>query len=481
MTAWTALGRLCPSDSRRACTVWLIIAALSLPAVTVRIYASDEIEYYAFLRSLWFDHDLSFENEYQHFYDAGIAATPEFHETFLERQTETGLRLNFATIGCALLWSPFYAIADVGTRLARRLGASTPVDGYSYPYLAAVCYGSALYGLAAVLLSCMAARRIGLPDTAVMAGIAIWIGTPLLFYTHVAPPMSHASSAFMVALFVLTWLRVRRHWTWQGCAWLGGIAAVMAMVREQDAFFAIGPAVDFLAFAAAWLRAREGRAAAMRRLAVPALAGVAAGVLTFTPQALAYLTLNGHVGPSGVVERKMSWSAPHALAVLFSAEHGLLAWTPLVALGFVGLLLLPAATRIARANASPEASWLARCFILMVLLQVYVAGSVESWTVAGAFGQRRFVALTVLLTIGLAALLQLARARKARLAAGALVGLCIWWNLGLMAQFGAGLMNRQRLELGRNAYMTFVILPSRAPSLISRYLFDRASFYRPAR
>ena len=40
----------------------------------------------------------------------------------------------------------------------------------------------------------------------------------------------------------------------------------------------------------------------------------------------------------------------------------------------------------------------------MVASQVYVAGSVESWTVAGAFGQRRFVNLTIILVIGLAAL-----------------------------------------------------------------------------
>ena len=43
--------------------------------------------------------------------------------------------------------------------------------------------------------------------------------------------------------------------------------------------------------------------------------------------------------------------------------------------------------------------------LLMVASQVYVAGSVASWTVAGAFGQRRFVCLTVVLVIGLAALL----------------------------------------------------------------------------
>ena len=42
--------------------------------------------------------------------------------------------------------------------------------------------------------------------------------------------------------------------------------------------------------------------------------------------------------------------------------------------------------------------------LLMVAAQVYVSGAVESWTVAGAFGQRRFVAVTILLVIGLAAL-----------------------------------------------------------------------------
>ncbi len=36
-----------------------------------RIYASDEVQYFAYLRSLWFDRDVSFENEYRYFYDHG--------------------------------------------------------------------------------------------------------------------------------------------------------------------------------------------------------------------------------------------------------------------------------------------------------------------------------------------------------------------------------------------------------------------------
>ena len=66
-----------------------------------------------------------------------------------------------------------------------------------------------------------------------------------------------------------------------------------------------------------------------------------------------------------------------------------------------------------------------------------------------------------------------------RFASWALIALCVWWNLGLMAQFGTGTMNRQRLELGRNAWNTFVVLPQQAPELARRYLFDRASFYKP--
>ena len=86
----------------------ICVFLLSLPAVTPRIYSSDEVQYFAYLRSLWFDHDLSFENEYLHFYDAGIARSDGFHETFLERTTDTGRRINFGTIGCAILWAPFY-------------------------------------------------------------------------------------------------------------------------------------------------------------------------------------------------------------------------------------------------------------------------------------------------------------------------------------------------------------------------------------
>ena len=473
----------CSAPEARALLVVAAIAALTLPGVTRRIYASDEVQYVAFLRSLWFDGDVSFDNEYRQFYANGTTRDPMFAATFIEPATETGLRRNFGTIGSALLWAPFYAAADAGVRAARAAGWAVEADGYSAPYISAVCIGSAVYGLLALLLAWCAARRVleaaGLPagPHTALASAAAGLGTPLLFYMYVAPGFAHAASAFTVAAFVFAWVVVRERWSLSGMVVLGALAGLMAMVREQDAFIVIGPAIDL-----AWAVLRDRR---VRPLG-PALAGTAAAVLVYLPQAAAYLALNGRIGPSRLVSRKMTWSSPHAAGVLFSTEHGLFFWTPLALLAVAGLILLiarPGGARASSPNAPEHREASIRIgvgLLAIVLAQVYIAGSVESWTVAGAFGQRRFVALTAPLVIGLSVAGAHLAGQRARAAAAVLAGLCVWWNLGLMVQFGAGLMDRQRLELTRNAYNTFIEVPRRLPEIAYRYVFDRDSFYRHA-
>jgi hypothetical protein len=240
----------------------------------------------------------------------------------------------------------------------------------------------------------------------------------------------------------------------------------MAMVREQDLFFVLGPALDFAH--SSWQR-REWRVA-------PALAATAAFVIGYLPQLAGSLALLGHLGPARDVQNKMTWSAPHALAVLFSAEHGFFFWTPLALLSVIGLALLA----FHRAY-NADTAWVGRIALLMFALQIYVTGSVESWTSAGGFGQRRFVALTPLLVLGLAALADASRrsiSSRAR-AWPILVAIvvCIWWNLGLIVQFGANRMSRDHLTLKENAVTTFVRLPIEGPGLVWRYFTNRASFY----
>ena len=388
------------------------------------------------------------------------------------------MRLNFGTIGPAILWAPFYAVADLLTRTSG--GGLGPANGFSRPYIAAVAYGSACYGFLAVVLSMLAAARIlngsgrRIPPAAIAAAVAIWIGTPLFFYMYVAPPMSHAASAFAVSAFIFAWLVVRERWSTRGLVALGALAGLMSMVREQDFFFIVGPALDYAVHIVRANR-RDGWATVMRAGAPRLIAGAAAFGATYLPQAAAYLALNGHLGPSELVARKMYWTAPYALSVLLSPGHGFFIWTPLALIAFAGLALLAFGS-----DRSTSGSWrqVSACLLAMVACQIYVTGSVGSWTLAGAFGQRRFVALTPILVIGLAALLHAARPGWIRLAAMAGAALGVWWNLGLMVQFGSGLMDRQRLEPARIAYNNFVVVPRQLPALAYRYAFARESFYR---
>ena len=91
--------------SRREAIFLVVLFLASLPAVTTRLYSSDEVQYFSYLRSLWFDHDVSFENEYRYFYDHHVAQTPDFYDTFLVRtEAATGRRINYATSFVAEWW-----------------------------------------------------------------------------------------------------------------------------------------------------------------------------------------------------------------------------------------------------------------------------------------------------------------------------------------------------------------------------------------
>jgi hypothetical protein len=258
----------------------------------------------------------------------------------------------------------------------------------------------------------------------------------------------------------------------RGVVWLGLTVGLMATMRDQAGLFAIGPALDF----GRWALGRD-----WRRAIGLITAGTVATLVAYSPQLLASRAVNGYFGPDESVANKMSWSSPHAFGVLFDLEHGWLWWTPLALLSLVGLAAVASGhIRSRLGHGLEDGRWVAICMVVVVVLQIYINGAVESWSVAGSFGHRRFVELTPLLVLGLAALTSVSSGRTRRLV-WAMAALCIWWNLGLLLQFGTHRMDRQRLTLRDNARQTFVELPIEAPSLAWRYLTDRSSFYRQPR
>jgi hypothetical protein len=441
---------------------------LSLPFVTPKIRGADEIEYFSYLRSLSFDHDLEFGDEYAHFYAQDPQGLRGFKDTFLERrEPDTGRHINFAPLGSALLWAPAYALAHLGVLLARALGSSVPADGFSLPYVAAACYASVLLGLLGLLLTHDALRRFGAADEgmATLAVAGLWLATPLLYYMTIGPAFSHASSVFAVALVVWLSLRAAARERTTALDWAAAGAAVglAALVREQDGLYGLLP--GGLLLVEAWRSRRPGDALAK----AVALGGAA--FACFVPQLLAYRVLNGHYGPSHLVARKMTWTSPHFLAVLFDPGHGLFLWSPLLLVATLGLLLPFDRGR------GPTRAVLALAF----LVQVWINGAVESWSQAGAFGSRRFVSATPVLAFGLAAALAWLRPRLGGRALAAALAVCVWWNASLMVQFGLKLMDRQRLEWPRVAVNQLSEVPPRLGHSLWLFFTDRERLVKEGR
>ena len=257
----TACGNRSYLGHSRQWMVPVLLFVLALPAITPRLYASDEVGYFANLRSLWFDHDVSFDNEYRYFYDPRhrrrldvlreLSGAGDRHRAPLQL-LDGGTGDPLVAVLCRRRRHHAHpARVRIGGAGRRLLEPRTCAPSRS---------GSAFYGFLAICIAIVIARR--LVGEAHPAGLAIWLGTPLLHYMYIAPGFSHACGAFAAALFVAVWLRVRETWSLGGLMGLGAVCALMVMVREQAVFFVVGPAIDYLwsvggaARAADWPRVR---------------------------------------------------------------------------------------------------------------------------------------------------------------------------------------------------------------------------------
>jgi hypothetical protein len=494
MEATTPATRRAPSAGRlgawwahadHGLVILCILYVLSLPFVAHRMTASDAIEYYAYDRSLYFDHDLNFFNDYQGFYDRNPKALEKFKEGFLDKTNPAGHAINNGPAGSALLWSPFFLAGDASARALHAVGSSVAADGFSGPYIRAVSLGASIYAGIGMILTYLLARAITNAPAAFWATLAIWLATPAIFYSHLAPTYAHATSWFAASAFLTVWFRTRGGRTWRAWLALGALGGLVAMVREQDAVFLAVPAVDETLRLLPGLR-RPDRPW-LRDLARTLAGGIFMGlcaVVAFSPQLAVYKTLNGNFRPSSEVSDKLHWNAPNALRVLFEAHHGMFVWSPVLLLAVVGLGLLIA--RDYRLGLSLSTG---------LLLTWYLNGAFQTWSTAGAFGARRFIVCSPIFAIGLAELFHRVGMHKqgetatdgARDERGTyeavrrwvpiVVLVAILWNGGLIIQFVKQYMDRQQLEWPLFLVNQFTKVPRNLVGDLWRAIRDPSSFY----
>ncbi len=421
--------------------------------------SGDGIYYFAYLRSLFIDHDLNFFNELTHFAGQNI-----FVAKYLAGgvHTATGLAHNLYSIGPAILWAPFYAVAHLFAL------AGGQIDGYSHRELLAPSLATSFYGLLGLGLSYSFIKKIFTRTSAAAAVLSIWLGTNLIYYLTFDASLAHGLGFFSVALLLWFWqkwqgkvLTNKNWWRW---FLLGLLVGLAGLVRWQLlAVGAVLPGLDLLWRIIKYLYYRKYK---LTRANLIKLVLVSFGaVLAFLPQMFAWRVLFGHwlTIPQG--RGFVSLASPHFWQVLFSARHGLFVWSPLVALALIGLLLLGLARRgpgtLRRGTeglghhfkpqrhkqdggrlAGKKKRRLSLWFFAIFLVQTYVNGAALEWWGGDAFGPRRFTDISLIFMFGLALLFWWAKKRVSRrvLVAGFVVILMLG-NFLLLQAYRLGLLS----------------------------------------
>jgi hypothetical protein len=389
------------------------LVTIPLPRVDGMLIGSDGVGYYMYVRSAVIDHDIDFANEYKQLYPTG-------HPTAI--RTSTGFVANQYAVGTSILWLPFFIIGHMISLIMRWAGFSVTTDGYSYIYQAAVCIGSIFYGFYGMVLVHRTTRRL-FTDTALAACVLLWLGTNFIYYLIVEPSMSHMCSLFATSLLMFVWVQARPIERLYQCLIIGIAGGLVGLVRQPDATLFLLPLVDY-----ACMRK------SLRERGKCIIVTAVGFFLIFWVQMFVWIVLNGSPFLSGYFlggQKGFSWSSPHLLGVLFSPEHGLFLWHPILFFAAIGLVLFLKTDLL-----------IGGLLLAGFVSQTYLIASWSSWSQGDSFGGRMFISSLPILAIGLAALLHWVISKN-NLSGLSLVvsGVLVLWNFLFLIQYRLGFIS----------------------------------------
>ena len=348
-----------------------------------RILIGDALHHYVQLRSAVFDQDLHFRNEYVRMYrlQGGEPGTEWVYEP-----TQTGHVRNLMPVGPALLWAPLFLVVTALLGVANAFGAGYPIDGYGRLFQAAAGVTGVAAAAMGAWITWKTAAQFFSARIAIWSCLTIWLASSAIYYSLVSPTYSHAASFLATAVFWLIWVRAPEERGSRRYAILGALAGLAALMRWQDAILLASIAAEIL------LRLRNRRVSFAEAAWSGAIA-VGCAAVAFLPQMIVWGVLYGQPLALPQGPAFMRWTEPALLKVLFSDNHGLFSWTPIVLVAVLGVPL------IARRDSN-----LATGLGVFLLLSWYVNAAVVDWWAGEAFGARRFVSCVPVFVLGFAAI-----------------------------------------------------------------------------
>lgn len=335
----------------------------------------DVEQYYSYLPALIVHGDLSFS--YQNGYwlhDAG-----------------NGKMVQKYTLGLSILYLPLFLI---GHFFAWILGDA--MDGYSYPYIYALCFGTLLY----FALGLYYLRKILLQyfDDFV-CGITILslaLATNLLYYTVGTGQMPHVYLFTLYSVFIYAVMQWHKTFQWKHMTIAGIAFGLATLIRPSEAILLVIP----LFFGITNATQMKDRLFLFLKEYKQLLFFGLIAFLIISIQFVYWKIYGGSWIIYTYGNEGFNFGDPQILNVLFSYRKGLFIYTPIILFAFVGIFFLKKDTKN-----------FILPLIIFLIIYLYVISSWWNWWYGGGFGMRALVQTYALLAIPLAAFYQFVYSR----------------------------------------------------------------------
>ncbi len=358
----------------------VLLMFLSTLALAKCWLVGDGVAYYAWLRSLLWDHDINFFNEF---------TTLNFTKSafVLNPLPETQLTPNTFSIGPSIVW----AVVIIPLKICFSLLGDGNATGFDGRYIVPISLISLSVGYIG-LLSCFAlVKRIVPTKIAVLTVLAIWWATPLPQYLYDEMNYSHVFSFTAVALFLLHWTQTKmKVATTKDALWFGFLAGIATLMRWQESILLLLPVC------AIFYDGYKQKKWKYLQIIFPLFLTFS---ITIFPQILAWKMLYGNwfvlpQGP-GFFYFTSLLSENRLLNFLFSPLHGLFYSHPVFGIALLGSIFLYKRNKR-----------LAVSCLFFLCMQIIINASVADWWAGHSFGARRMIDTLPILALFLASLIE---------------------------------------------------------------------------
>lgn len=335
-----------------------IIILVSTIQIRTSLLGPDSINYYSIAKSLSFDRNLMFNNEFEA-RGYHMTITPTYHIA------------EHHQISASLVWMfIFDFLKSIGVTQEHNLRIAINLTEY-------------LLGILALIFIFKICIKFFEPRTAFLSILAVLLGTNFFAYITVLSGASHASNIFFISCFLLFYFNTYKERAKIDWLILGGLSGFMLMARRDSGLYLIFPVFDLFRY----IKNKNLKIALSRSLIF--ILGL---LFTFSPQISFWKIIFGKIFSRPLGESDY-FTGNEFLKVLFSSYRGFFFFSPFVGLCFViGLFYLYKKEKILTFSS-----------IFIFLTLVYGVGKLNFiWSAGTSFGGRYFLIFVPLFILSVA-------------------------------------------------------------------------------